>query len=249
MYATFGGLTFVGDGGAATYTIGRNGLTGWFEGVETQGEQVARQGADGGFDSPLYLGSRLITLNGLVRASSESGFEAALMGLAALPTRALSTFTVTSDAGATSAQVRRVGKPDISVNHFGLSGSYQVQLLAPDPRRYGASNSFGPSTSVAVSHAGNYDARPTIAVTGTMGSGYTISNGSVSYTVTLALAAGHTHTIDLATGWLYLDGVLQTGAVSSAQTWVVPAGVTVTHTLTPVAGSGSMTVTVSDTYC
>jgi hypothetical protein len=244
VQATLGALEFIGDGDAATYTIGRNGLVGYFEGVDTQGEQLNRAGGDGAFDSPLFLTGRLITLSGMILASSAADFEAALTALATISTQTLSTFTVTSDAGTTTAQVRRVGKPDISVNTFGLSGAYQLTLFAPDPRRYGSAQpTAGPGASLSVSHDGNWPATPRVTVTGAQSAPYTVSDGTHSVTVTQALASGHTHVIDMNTGWVYLDGVVQPNATSALDVFQIPPATTVT-----VTGPPSMSVDVTDTY-
>lgn len=251
MHATLGALDFIGDGSAAVYTIGRNGLIGWFEGVSTRGEQVPVPGADGIFDTPQYRTGRLITLSGLVRASSDTAFEAALTALSAIPTRTLSTFTVTTDAGATTAQVRRVDKPDMAVSAFGSSGAYQLSLLAPDPNRYGSSHTFptsGTTNSVTgVSHSGTTDAVPVLVVSRTSGSGgYTVTGpGSKVITVTTPLVAGHPHTIDLTTGGLYVDGSRVVGGISVFQPWVVAAGASVS--VSSPSGT-TLTVTVKDTY-
>ncbi|GAA5198506.1 hypothetical protein [Microbacterium jejuense] len=245
MRAYFAGLEFVGDGGAATFTLGRNGLVGWFEGVGTRGEQTARSVADGDHVSPAFLTGRLITLTGLVLGAST---EAALSALSALPRRTLGQFAVESDDSDTWALVRRLDKPDISVDAWGSAVSYQLRLYAPDPFRYGEEVISSSGTEVSIAHAGNTVAVPVIEVSGSMPSGYEIASQGKRYVVTQALTSGHTHVIDMANGFLTLDGDLQVGAVSRCETFTIPRGAGATVTITPVSGSGSIVVHTVDTW-
>jgi hypothetical protein len=134
MLATVDGLDFIGDGSAATYTLSE--LVGWFEGVGVRNERIPRPIGDGEFDSPGFLSGRLITLQGLVLASSEAAFEAALEALSDIPVRDLVEFTVTTAVGTKAAMVRRADKPDVSVNVWGQSAAYRLALFAPDPVLY-----------------------------------------------------------------------------------------------------------------
>ncbi|MGW9587502.1 hypothetical protein [Microbacterium sp. NPDC055455] len=136
MLATINGLEFVGDGASGTYTISANGLIGWFEGVGVRNEQIPRPISDGVFDSPGYLTGRLITLQGLVLASSDAAFEAALGALGDIPVLDLTEFVVTTGAGSKAAMVRRVDKPDVSFDVWGRSAAYRLSLFAPDPALY-----------------------------------------------------------------------------------------------------------------
>ena len=100
-----------------------------------------------------------------------------------------------------------------------------------------------------VMHRGNTPGIPTIRVTGTMPSGYTINGpGGREYVVEQALTAGQTHEIRMRTGWLYRNGSLQRSAVSRMQTWAIPSASLTTMTLDPVSGSGQMTVLLHDTF-
>lgn len=136
MLATINGLQFVGDGSTATYTIARDGLAGWFEGVGVRFDQTPRPTADGVFDSPGYLTGRLITLQGLVLAGSDAAFESAVEALGEIPVLDLVEFTVTTGSGTKAAMVRRADKPDIDWNVWGRSARYRLTLFAPDPALY-----------------------------------------------------------------------------------------------------------------
>lgn len=136
MLATINGLEFVGDGSPGTYTFGRDGLVGWFEGVGVRYERIPRPNGDGEFDVPGYLTGRLITLQGLILTGSDAEFEAAQEALGDIPVRDLVEFTVTTASGTKGAMVRRADKPDVSVNVWGRSASYRLTLFAPSPVRY-----------------------------------------------------------------------------------------------------------------
>jgi hypothetical protein len=136
MFATVDGLTFQGDGTAATYMLGENGIVGWFEGVGVRNARTARPTADGEFDAPGYLTGRLITVQGFVLTDSEAAFEAAIEALGDIPVHDLTEFTVTTGAGTKAAMVRRVEKPDINVRVWGEVAEFRLSLFAPDPTRY-----------------------------------------------------------------------------------------------------------------
>jgi hypothetical protein len=138
MNATLGGLTFVGGAGAATYTIFRDGgLTGWFEGVEMRREIIPRPTGNGDFPTPGRLGSRLITLSGLVLTDDDpEAFEVAIKALEDLLADGdMDTFTVEQATGTYTAEVGRVGSPEIIIEVYGSLARYRLQLWAPDPTK------------------------------------------------------------------------------------------------------------------
>ena len=250
MRANYKGIDFYSDSGDATYTIEQ--ITGWFEGVDVRRSGGARPATDGVFDSPAYLTSRIITITGLVLSNgSSSDFEMALARLAGLPPRHVSLFTVETDNGTTWANARRAEKPEVTVIVWGQVARYQLVLEAPDSLRYGDTHVSPPGTSANVFHYGNYEASPIIDVTAvtTMASGYTLNGpDGKAFVVTQGLTAGQVHRIDMATGWVYRNGVLQTGVVGAADLWGVPPGVLTPHAITPVSGTGQITVSVTDTF-
>jgi hypothetical protein len=139
LEATLGSLTFVGDAGAATYTLEE--LDGWFVNSATmRREYVDRPNQHGQFATPGFLSGRIVTLSGKVHASSDADFEAALVALSGLLADGESdTLTVTTGVGATTATVYRYGMPRTRVIVWGSLAEYQLQLWAPDPVRYGPS--------------------------------------------------------------------------------------------------------------
>lgn len=136
--ATVGGLTFVGGGGAATYTISSDGLKGWFVGgTSMRREYVDRPTHDGQFATPGYLSGRIVEIAGLVRGDGDPvAFEDALDALDALLADGGSdTLTVTTPKGARTATVYRYGEPQLRITVFGSLAEFRIQLWAPDPAR------------------------------------------------------------------------------------------------------------------
>lgn len=232
--------------------VGPDGFEGWDDGGgESRRESVERPGAHGEFDLPVFLGSRVVTIDGhaLAWSASELGhLRGQIMGLGATGPR----FKLTVDhQGQTLwAWARRGSKPtfkDAGIRHGMHRARFMVQFVCADPRKYGETNTF--PGGVAAVHYGNFPATPELLVTGTMPAGYSVLGpGGKQFVVSQALTAGQSHRIDLRTGWLYRNGVLQVGAVSRADLWVVPTGGSVVHTLAPVSGSGSLVVKVLDTF-
>lgn len=237
------GLEFVGDGGDATFTIGDNGLSGVFDGVDSRGERVSRPTADGEFDAPGFLTGVLGSISGNIHAKSPGEYEYALRRLTSIPVRDLGRMVAdSSEWGKVWLDARRFGKPDVKHLVWGRLARFQVQFLAPDPRKYGEIRSFA-GASVQAFHYGNYPAAPVVDVVGPVSAPYTVASQGHSVTVTQSLTSGQTHRINMGTGWVYRNGVLQTGAVSVANVFTIPPGPGVA-----VTGPASMTVNVTDTY-
>jgi hypothetical protein len=136
--ATVGGLTFQAGGSAATYTIGDNGLDGWFVGGTSMRRQyVDRPNHPGQFATPGYLSGRIVTLSGMVLGTGdEEAFEDALDALdALLEDGGSDTLTVTTPKGAKTATVFRYGEPQLRILVYGSVAEYQIQLWAPDPEK------------------------------------------------------------------------------------------------------------------
>lgn len=245
MIATLGGIEFVGNGDPATYTIETDGLKGWMDGVESRHDSTPRPTTHGDFDAPTFLTGRLVSITGLVLASSPAGYEAAVQALSGLLADGSSSeLSVEQNSVTLTATVRRHGKPDIVDMVYGQTARYRLQLWAPDPRRYGASHTYGPGASLTtVEHDGNFPATPVVTVAGPVTAPYTVASQGHSVTVTQSVTSGHEHTIDMGTGWVYLDGVLQSGVTSALDVFTVPPGGPVT-----VTGPSTMTVDVVDTY-
>lgn len=250
---TIGGLTFEEAPRDVTraFVIEPHGLTGWFEGVEVRRDESSRPTARGSFDEPGYSAARVPAIRGTILAGSPVELDlmrAQLTGL--LADGGTGRVVVAGVSGTTWADVRLAAKPSVDESTDAIEADYQIQFWAADPCRYGGTNTVSSATGANAFHYGNVAAIPVIEVTAvaSMPSGYTVSAGGKSFVVAQALTAGQTHRIDMETGWVYRDGALQTGAVGAAELWTVPPGQRLLHTLTPVSGSGLMTVTTIDTY-
>lgn len=139
--ALLDGILFDGTEAPATYTIGDDGLDGWFDGVDSRVTQRERPRAHGLFPTRGWTSGRVITLTGRIHSSSGAGQEEDINVLSGLladgePSR----FTVDAFSGSTWANVVRLGTPDISVITYGSFAAYQVSFLAADPRRYADAN-------------------------------------------------------------------------------------------------------------
>jgi len=239
-----GGLEFVGGAGSPRYTVAAiSGL----ESVGIRRENTERPNAHGSFPAPGYFESRRISWSGLILTENEGEQDHAVRSLAGILGGGTGRLTAQGTSSVWT-DVQRVSVESQIVTP-GTVGSYSVSVEAPDPFLYGETVSFGPDVSVTVHHHGNTNAAPDVTVTGTMPSGYRVNGpGGAQYIVSQALTSAVTHRIDFNTGWLYRNGVLQQGAVSRAETFVIPPGVASAMSLTPVSGSGVLTAKLTDTF-
>lgn len=227
-------------------------LEGWFSGVDVRRNEVPRPQAFGSFSTPGYGSSRVVSVSGLCYATSADQlnyFGDTLTGL--LGSGAEGTVLVDMPWGTTTAVGRLASAPQFDVLVWGEIASYQIQFWCPNPRKFGETRTFGPSgTSVSAYQFGNFPASPVLTLGGTMTGGYTVTGPSgKTFQVDTNVTPTDIHTIDLATGILRIDNTIVTGHTLSADTWTVPPGPGVTHTLTPVSGTaGTITVTLRDTY-
>lgn len=232
--------------------VGPDGFEGWDDGGgESRRESVERPGAHGEFDLPVFLGSRVVTIDGHALAWSEAELghlRSQIMGLGATGAR----FKVTVDhQGQTLwAWARRGSKPtfkDAGIRYGMHRARFMVQFVCADPRKYGYTLSY--PGGAAAFNLGNFPALPRIEVTGNMPSGYAIHGpGGKRFVTTAALVPGMVHSINMAEGWLRILGVVQATKVPRAEVWAIPAGGQAVQTLVPVSGSGQMKVFVTDTF-
>lgn len=233
--------------------VKRGGFKGWDDSGGARRDSTPRPTAHGEFDEQTYQGAGIVSVDGWALATSEQQLghlRSVVTGLGA--DGQLVRWVVDHQGETLWADARRGDKStfdDAGIRHGLLRASFLIQFVRPDPCKYGKQRVSGPATSVTVNHFGNFPAAPVIDVTGSMPSGYTINGpDGKQFVVTQALAAGQTHRIDMTTGRLFLNGALTVRGVGRAQTWTVPPGQEVAMSLVPVSGSGSMTVTVLDTF-
>lgn len=230
--------------------VGRGGFTGWDDGVDSRRESVPRPDAHGEFDLPVLLGSRVFSIDGYALGWSPSELASLRSEVVAMGAEGGRFPVVVDHQGEQlTAYARRGGKPsfqDAGIRHGMHRATFLMQFVAADPRKYGETESYtGPA-----SHMGDFPAIPVIDVTATSTmAGYTVVGPEGRrFVVTQTLPAGQTHRIDMRTGWLYLNGALQIGAVGVSDLWTIPPGRQVAHILEPDSGAGTVMVTVTDTF-
>lgn len=245
MEALLESLVFDGTGRPLPkYTLESDGLEGLFGGSGVRRDGVARPAQHGGYSLPGYRDPRGFKLSGLVHSESWFGQENDLNAISSvLGDGGRGALTLQSEGSTRWAMVELADSPRCEVLVYGSIARYQLLLRAPDPRLYGTVHTFKGSP-VDVHHLGNFPASPVVEVVGPRAA-YTVSGpGGRSVNVTQALTAGQTHRIDFRTGRIYRNNVLQVGALGRVNTWTIPPGRQTGMSIS----SGSMTVTVADTY-
>lgn len=217
------------------------------DGVTVRRDAVDRPGGHGSFDAPGYLSAGTFSLSGYVIAPTPEDLlhkRDLLTGLLAaggtddLHVQGERDFHIAVGLAGQTAVTVRGADPCVA--------DFLLQLWAADPRKYGEVETF--RGGEAASHKGNFEAAPELTIRGNMPSGYTVNGpDGKRYVVTQALTDAETHVIDMRTGWLYKNGALQSGAVGRAETWVIPPGRAVVMTITPVSGTGFLSVAVPRT--
>lgn len=246
MRAHLLGVTFDGDDGPSPYTI--TSISGWLDGVSTRLNHLERPTQHGEFDLPGYLSGRLITISGEIYTANDDEQQLAADRLTGLLADGGFADLVVDHTGRTlEARVQRSGTPVITVDRWGLLAKYELELWAPDPRKYGQLNTFGPASTVQVFHRGNFPALSTLTITGSSAGGYTMTGpGGRKIIVTRALAASAPHVFEMRTGRLSVGGVRVLGGVSRADLFAIPPGLPVT-TISVSAGA-QVQVDVKDTF-
>lgn len=229
------------------FGIGRKGFTGWDSGTDSKGQSESREGADGDYDLPVFRESRIVALSGtcVARSNAELIHRASqLTGLGS--SGQLVRLVVEQGSRVNWADARVVSQTQWDERTGHKAADFQIQFKCADPRKFGETRTF--ASGEAAFHYGNFPATPQITVSGSRPSGYTVNGpDGKRFVVTRALTAGNPHSIDMDTGLLRVNGVLVFGGVTVADTWAIPAGRQVIHTVTG-SGSGDLSVKVADTY-
>lgn len=225
-----------------------DGFTGWDSSTDVRRDEVTVPQGHGSFDSPGFRAARVVSLAGVIVSPSEERTKFLGLRLTGLLADGDSGRVVVERKGYLWADARLAAATKCEAR--GATpwiADWQMQLWFPDPRRYGETRVF--ASGAAAFHYGNFPSTPYMQVAGSMPGGYTINGpGGKKFTVTAAVVSGNPHYIDMSTGILRVGGYPLFGVVSQGDTWSIPGGQNLTMTLVPVSGSGTLTVSVVDTY-
>jgi hypothetical protein len=219
---------------------------GW-DSAEVRSEYTEREADHGAWASPVYLGSRPITLAGTVTAPDRTTLEDALERLRTAAALGDTTLVVYELSGSKQATVRRSGKPLMAYVTDRIA-TYSVLMTAADPRRYSTSLQSGttglPTTTGGLTfpatfpitfsattvsgqinavNSGSMDTRPVLTIAGPVVAP-TVStlypDGTVRQLIySLDLATGDVLTIDTDAHTVILNG-----GVSRRRFMSVPSG-------------------------
>ncbi|MFJ2162357.1 phage distal tail protein [Streptomyces sp. NPDC087856] len=248
-------------------------LEGW-DSSEVRAEYTDRESDHGSWASPVYLGSRPITLGGTIAAPSQELLEEAMENLraaAGLDDTLLTVWETTPK----QAIVRRSGKP-LMQYLTDTRATYSVMVTAADPRRYSTTLSSGttalpsasggltpPATfpvtfsattvagSIAAVNAGKFETRPLLTITGPVVSPAVSAlypDGSVRQLLySLDLAAGDVLVIDTDARTVVLNGaVSRRRFLTVAGDWpIIPAQTQVTYRFSSPTYNAAPTLTAT----
>lgn len=226
------------------FVVTPNGLTGWFGAAGIRRNETQRPAAHGSFDAPGFRGAKVPFVAGEILAASPATFHAKRLQLEALlADGSTGRMSVQDDHGNVTWQDVRLAQPAVVAPHPNdPSGSFQIGLWAHRAEIYGEERTFS-GASADVFHRGTLPAPLTVR----------IGNGAANYAVTSPLGtfqvagapSGGTHVVDLRTGRVTRNGTLLTGVVTRAETWDLPAGAPVAHS---VSAGSNVTWITRDTF-
>ena len=242
MHITLDGVHFRGGLEKALFTVDHGSLKGWFEAPGVRRNDEPRPLADGSFTAPTFRAGRSVSWSGLILTKTPAEQHHAMEQLAGMCSgQGLSRLTVQHESHATWADVQIMQPPEVTVEAYGRVARYDVELWAPDARRYGELRSFANGTNVY--HRGNAPAFPVVRI-GTGSASYDITWQGRTFRVSGAPSGG-VHRVDMRTGRLTRNNVPVLGAVARAETSPLPPGARWSYAVS--AGSG-VTVEVHDTF-
>lgn len=225
---------------SAPVFLSTDGFTGWDDTPDLRRNSIDRANASGEFDAPGYYTARTASLSGFV--VTDSARETAAIGRrmrGLLTDGEMGRITVERDDVTEFADGRLASRTKFDVHgNDPTVADWQMQFWFPDPRKYGALNHevSGAGGALITRHYGNARASTRFVVTGTGPRWRITGPGGRSVAIATPLVAGHPHEYDMLTGQLRIDGVLQYGAVETADSWSVPSGRILNHTLSVGTG-------------
>jgi hypothetical protein len=247
-------------------------MEGW-DSPEVRSEFTDREADHGAWASPVYLGSRPITLGGTIDAPSRSALENAFDQLRAAAGLTDTVITVW-ESTPKQATVRRSGKP-LMQYVTDTKATWSVMVTAADPRRYGTSLQSGttmlPSTTggltlpivlpltiaattvsgqVDAANAGTFSTRPVLVIDGPVVAPQVLAampDGSVKLlNYSQDLASGEQLAIDTDAHSVILNGTTSRRRFLALPTgWPdIPAGQTVSFKFQSTAYNATAMLTV-----
>ncbi|WP_186468037.1 hypothetical protein [Glutamicibacter halophytocola] len=234
------------------YRYGRlevDDIDGWWNPPSRKNQDSARVNSDGDYGSENYFEARYVSITGAFVAKGESERWKGANALAALLSTGPKLMTVSIDGDVQTAMVKATDQPDLKWLAPRLA-EYTIQVKADDPYKYGERRevSVASGGSDTVFHRGTVGAWPSVALSGSMPDGYTVTIGGQSVSVPMGLASGESHRIDYRRRRLYINGSLFMGAFGSQNFRSIPPGLRTAVSLSASSGSGTAEVTVNDTY-
>lgn len=257
---------------------GFESIDGWHNGPGVQVDQEQRIVSHGQFGQPGHRTGRTITVNGWVLGDTRGPVAAALRELdAVLADGQFSTFTVDDvDEGVLSATVQLLDRLQVDWS-TPTEARFQIQLLAPDPYRYGAVSSdstgfamdavgaglvfplfpggvldfgaLGDPGIASVSNAGTASASVVFRVAGPA-DGFTITDTTTGKRVTYLgdLPAGSELVLDGRDGSVVIDGVADRSGDTVVEAWpVLGAGQSRDFLFAPLGGTTAAVLTTETT--
>jgi len=246
MRIDIGGVTFeeLPRDYDSEFVVEPNGLSAWFGAAGIRREETQRPAAHGSFDSRGYRGAKVPFIRGSILASSDATFHRMRQQLEGLlADGSMARMSVQDNQGHVTWQDVRLAQPAVVTPHPNdPSGEYQIGFWAPRAEIYGEER-VKTGASAGLFHRGTIPAPLKVRI-GSGATSYTISSPLGTFEVAGAPSGG-VHEVDLRTARVKRNGVLLTGVVARAETWDVPRGLPITHTIS--AGSGVEWIT-RDTF-
>lgn len=217
--------------------VGRDGFQGWEGIADRRREQVARAVEHGEHDVPVYLGARVVTIDGWIIAPTVgelNAFARQITGVGADGQRL--TVTVDHQGKTLHAKGRVVTATvvDKGERHGRyLRAAFQIQFVFADPRKYGDLEQFPASGYATINDTyqrGNFPSHPVIE----------FGSGVASWSCTApgrslqvsGMTTGGAVRFDMRTGRITRNGADVTDtATITGDIWAVPVGATWRHTL------------------
>lgn len=245
------GLTFTGDGTPGEFTVAS--LSGWWDLPKRRGGGSPIPGGHGVFRSTsIYREALPVTMTGLIVKGTEAEYLDAKARLSAAFADGFGTLRVATASG--------IWERDVEIDFLETSGDagltvgpYTVDLVAPDPRKYGPTQSTSPvglpvhlggvrlpqrmpwnfgSTSggsrMVIPNAGKIPVHPVVTVTGGGFSQLSVVDITAARQLILQLPAVTSADVvlDSATHRVYVGGQEVTRLLTSRQWFEIPAGET-----------------------